>query len=47
MRWLAKDPPNLEEARAAIELVIGSSHRVAKALARIQHIRPPMPTGDG
>ena len=32
-RWLSRDEPNLAEARDAIELLIGSSQRVADALA--------------
>lgn len=38
LRWLAKEPPDLEEARAMIELVIGNSHRAADATSLLEAI---------
>lgn len=43
LRWLARDPPDLDEARAALAIVIGGSRRAADVLAGARDLvaRPP------
>ena len=36
LRWLARDPPHLEEARACLRRIIRDGHRAAEVIARIR-----------
>jgi PAS domain S-box-containing protein len=36
LRWLAAQPPNLEEAREAVERIIKDGHRASEVIARIR-----------
>ena|SRR5689334_18316788 len=35
LRWLSNDPPNLDEARRALERIVGNSHRAANVVRDI------------
>jgi len=36
LRWLAGETPNLDEARAAVEHIVGDGHRAGKVIAQIR-----------
>jgi PAS domain S-box-containing protein len=42
-RWLSREPPNLEEAKQAIDLIISDSKRAASILSRIRNFSKTAP----
>jgi len=38
LRWLARDPPNLDEAKQALECIIGNSDRAADVVRSIRDL---------
>src|SRR5499425_158138 len=43
LRWLAGQPPNLEEARQSVELIIGDAHRAGEIIRRIRALAKKSP----
>ena len=43
LRWLAKEPPNLEEARSAVESVIKSGMRAGEVISRLRSMMKKSP----
>jgi PAS domain S-box-containing protein len=43
LRWLAGQPPNLEEARQSVELIIGDTHRAGEIIRRIRALAKKSP----
>ena len=44
LRWLAKEPPNVEEARSAVEGVIKSGMRAGEVISRLRAMMKKSPT---
>ena len=43
LRWLAGQPPSLEEARQSVELIIGDAHRAGEIIRRIRALAKKSP----
>ena len=47
VRWLSRQPPNLEKARQSIDQIIGNSNRAADILSRIRDFSKKAPLRKG